>query len=151
MPKPSLTFPHEKPTPIVGAPTYLTVKLLIKEVFANAHAIPSTRAGGNHGHLGFIMPAAAYQALAGHAFILPMHPGDTPANVNANSTQYQLAEGIRAYNATITKLTIAISVQEELKKQILAAIECIYLACLDDTFGFAQVTVTNMLDHLDTT
>jgi len=151
-PKHSLTFPHEKLTPIVGTPSYLTVKLLIKEVYANARAIPSTRGGGNHGHLGFIMPAADYQTLAGHAFTLPAHPGDTPANVNANSTQYQLAEGIRAYNATITELTIAISVQEEIKKQILAAVERVYLARLDnDTFGFAPVTVTAMLTHLDTT
>jgi len=42
--------------------------------------------------------------------------------------------------------------REELKKLTLAAVDQLFLASLDDdTFGFAQVSVTDMLTHLQTT
>jgi len=68
------------------------------------------------------------------------------------ATQYQLAKGIRQYKATIAKLSLTVTMNEELKKLILAAVDQLFLASLDDdTFGFAQVSVTNMLTHLQTT
>jgi len=121
-PTSSLAFPHPRLTNIVSTPTNTTIKLLTKEIYANARAIPSTQGSGNHGHLGFIMPAADYLVLAGVAFQLPTHPGDSP-NLAATATQYQLAEGIRHYKATIAKLSLAITVHEELKKLILAAVD----------------------------
>jgi len=147
MPTSSLAFPHPHLTTIIGTPT----KLLTKEIYANAHAIPSTQGSGKHGHLGFIMTAAAYLVLAGVAFQLPTHLGDSP-NLAATATQYQLAEGICQYKATIAKLSLAITVCKELKKLILAAVNQPFLSRLDnDTFGFAQVLVTDMLTHLQTT
>ena len=115
MPTSSLAFPHPCLTTIVNTPTNTTIKLLTKEIYANAHAIPSTQGSGNHGHLGFIMPAATYLALAGVAFQLPAHREDSP-NLAATATQYQLAKGIRQYKTTIAKLALAITVHEELKK-----------------------------------
>ncbi len=41
------------------------------------------------------------------------------------------------------------TVQEEIKKQLLTAINQLYLAD-DDTFGFADITVAAMLMHLHT-
>ncbi len=93
MPTLSLAFPHPHLTTIIGTPTNTIIKLLSKEIYANAHAIPSTQDGGNHGHLGFIMPATNYLTLAGVAFQLPAHPGDFP-NLAAMATQNQFAEGI---------------------------------------------------------
>jgi len=150
-PSPTFTLPHPKLTPIVGTPTNTTVKLLTKEVYANAHAVPSTRGGGGHGHIGMIMTPQAYQTLAGTAFQLPVHPGNSPT-IPATQTQYQIAEGVRLYKATIAKLSLAASLREELKKQILAAVDRLYLTILEDTtFGFSEVTVLDMLTHLSTT
>jgi len=151
-PPSSLAFPHPRLTPIIGTPTNSTVKLLTKEVYTNTRAIPSTRGSGNHGHLGFVMPAAKYLALAGTPFTLPPHPGDTPNITDPRATQYIIAKEVRVFKATIAELTLAITIREELKKQILTAVEHLYLATLDDeTFGFAQVLVCNMLSHLSTT
>jgi len=151
-PPSSLAFPHPRLTPIIGTPTNSTVKLLTKEVYTNARAIPSTRGGGNHGHLGFVMPAAEYLTLAGTPFTLPPHPGDTPNITDPRATQYIIAEEVRVFKATIAELTLAVTLRKELKKQILTAVDCLYLATLDDdTFGFAQVSVHDMLTHLSTT
>jgi len=152
MPPSSLAFPHPCLTPIIGTPTNSTVKLLTKEVYTNARAIPSTRGGGNHGHLGFVIPAVEYLALAGTPFTLPAHPGDTPNITDPRATQYIIAEEVRVFKATIAELTLAVTICEELKKQILTAVNRLYLAALnDDTFGFAQVSVYDMLTHLSTT
>jgi len=62
------------------------LRLLTKEIYANAHAISSTRSGDSHGHLGLVMPVAAYLIVAGMAFQLPVHPGLVPqhaASTNA--------------------------------------------------------------------
>jgi len=151
MPLSSLAFLHPRLTPIIGTPTNSTVKLLTKEVYTNACAIPSTCGGGNHGHLGFVMPAIVYLALAGTPFTLPAHPGDTPNITDPRATQYIIAKEVHVFKATIAKLTLAVTIREELKKQILTAVNRLYLAALsDDTFGFAQVLVYDMLTHLST-
>jgi len=146
----SITFPHAQLTAIIGTPTNTALKQLTKELYANARAIPSTRGGGGHGHLGLIMPVAEYITLAGIAFQLPAHPGPTPIHaVAANAATRQ--ENIRLYEATLKELAIATTVREEIKKQLLEAIERLYLAALDDdTFGFAEVSVADMLTHLRT-
>jgi len=52
----------------------------------------------------------------------------------------------------LKELTIATTFKEEMKKQILEAVDRLYLAALDDdTFGFAEVTIANMITHLRTT
>ena len=151
-PPSSLAFPHSRLTPIIGTPTNSTVKLLTKQVYTNARAIPSTRGGGNYGHLGLVMPAAEYLTLAGAAFTLPVHPGDTPTINDPKATQYIIAEEVRVFKTTIAELTLAATLREELKKQILTAVDQLYLDALDDaTFGFAQVSVYDMLTHLSTT
>ena len=63
------------------------------EVYANAGAVPSPLGGGIYGHLGAIMPAAAYGALPGAiAWVAPAHPGAGPAVV-PGMTQFQLIRG----------------------------------------------------------
>jgi len=65
------------------------------------------------------MPAVEYLALAGTPFTLPAHPGDTPDITDPRATQYIIAKEVRVFKATITKLTLAVTIREELKKQIL--------------------------------
>jgi len=151
MPTSSFAFPHPTLTAIVGAPTNTTITKLIQEVFANACTVPSTHSGSRHGHLGMIMTAQAYQMLAGTAFQLLIHPSNTP-NIPAMQTQYEITKGIHLYKATIAELTLVTSLREEIKKQILAAVDRMYLTILEDaTFGFANITVIDLLTHLSTT
>ena len=148
---PTLTFPHAELTKIAGEPTNTAIKLLKKEIYANARAIPSTRGGGGHGHLGLVMPPADYLTLAGQAFDLPAHPGAAPAHA-AGATQAQIAETIRLYNSTLLEISVASTAKQSMKKQLLEAVDHLYLAELeDDVFGYSEVTIAQMITHLEAT
>jgi len=146
----SLAFLHPCLTPLIGTPTNTSLKLLTKELCANVHVIPSTCSGGSHGHLGLVMPTADYFTLTGVAFQLPAHPGDNPILL-ASATQFVLSKLVHVFKAELAELTLAVTLHEELKKQLLTAINHLYLAALDDnTFGFADVSVADILTHLHT-
>ena len=148
---PAFSFPHPELTPIRGRPTNPTISLLRKEVYANCRAVPSLYGGGEHGHLGTIMPAAPYIALTGHAFTLPNAPGPAPVHL-AGATNFEINETIRLYNVAVVDIRTAHSVRAAIKAQILKAVENTYLTVLQDaTFGFSDVTPTTMLEHLYTT
>jgi len=86
--------------------------------------------------------------LAGAAFQLPTHPGNNPV-LPTTVTQFVISELMCVFKATLAKLTLAATLCKELKKQLLTAINHLYLAALDDNnFGFANISVTNMLPHL---
>jgi len=138
---------------MVSPPTNTSIQILAQEVLANARAIPSIRGGGAHGHLGLVMTDAIYHTLTGSIpFMLPAHPGDAPTPPAAGATQFEIAEQIRIYKATIEELTHAATLHEELKKQILGAVNRLYLTILEDaTFGFATVSVADMIAHLQNT
>jgi len=96
-------------------------------------------------HLGLVMPDAAYMTLAGVQFQLPTHPGPAPQHATGANAAAR-TETTHLYETTLKELATAITVMEEIKKQILAAVDCIYLATLDDdVFGFADVSVDAML------
>jgi hypothetical protein len=147
----SLPFPHPNLTPIVGKPDSAALKLLRKEVYANTKSVPSTAGGGLNGHLGISMPAGAYTIRAGQPFVEPAHPGPLPVHA-AGDTNALITATNRIYDTSLADFNKYITVREEVKQQILTAIDAIYLQDLeDDTFGFADVTVITMLSHLDTT
>lgn len=148
---PTLTFPHPTLTPIRGKPTNSTLMTLRRQLYANARAVHSTRGGGANGHLGIIMPAAAYLARAQVAFNPPAHPGDAPAHA-AGATNAQITETNRQYNQDINDHRTVITLKEELKKQILAAVDDVYMQALQDPeFGYADVPPALMLSHLTAT
>ena len=97
------------------------------------------------------MPAAEYLVVTGVAFQLPAHPGPAPVYpTGANAAVRQ--EAIRLYDTTLKELAIATTFKEEMKKQILEAVDRLYLTALDDdTFGFSEVTIATMITHLRTT
>jgi len=138
---------------MVGPPTNTSIQILAREVLANARAIPSIRGGGAHGHLGLVMSDAAYRTLTGGIpFTLPVHPGDAPTPPAAGAGQFEIAEQIRLYKATIDELTRAATLREELKKQILGSVDRLFLTILEDaTFGFSNVSVADMIEHLQNT
>jgi len=147
----TLAFPHPALTKIIGKPNNTSITLLTKEIYANARTIPLLRGGGTHGHLGVVMDATAYQQHSTTAFALPAHPGANP-NHPTGATSAQIQESIRAFNSLLAEHSLAITVREELKKQLLLTVDQLYLVTLEDAiFGFANVTVADMLTHLNTT
>ena len=138
---------------MVGLPMNTSIQILAQEVLANARAIPSIRGSGAHGHLGLVVTDAVYRTITGGIpFMLPAHPGDAPTPPAAGAMQFEIAEQIRIYKTTIEELTHATTLCEELKKQILGSINRLYLTILEDaTFGFSNVSIADMIAHLQTT
>jgi hypothetical protein len=149
----SYPFPHPTLTKIDGKPNAASIKLLTKkEVYANAKSVHSVHGGELDGHLGLTMPVAAYVLCAGINFVEPPHPGPLPIHV-VNATSAQITAASRAYDlSTMTEFQTCQNVKENLKQQILEAVANIYLQDLkDDVFGYADVTITQIIIHLGTT
>src|SRR5210317_1138257 len=53
-----IPFPHPVLTRVIGKPTAVTLKILKKEIYANATSVFSNRGGGGLGHLGAVMDPA---------------------------------------------------------------------------------------------
>jgi hypothetical protein len=147
----TLPFPHPMLTPITGEPNNASLQLLQQELFANARAIHSTRGGGANGHLALVMPAPAYLARTGQVFNVPVHPGDSPIHLAA-ATSAQITETNRQYTTDLAEHTRFLTVAEELKQQVLLAINPRYLRILADIdFGFADAPCSAILQHLQDT
>jgi hypothetical protein len=147
----SIPFPHPELTPILGKPTAATLKHLKKEVYANARSVHSDLGGGLNGHLGIVMANAPYILRAGQMFDPPIHPGPQEAHA-ANATQAQIIAGDRLYDKAKTDFASYNKVRESIKQQILTAVNAIYYQDLeDDEFGYADVTIPNIITHLTAT
>jgi hypothetical protein len=148
----SITFPHLALTPIPGKPTAATIKQLKKETFTNARSVHSELGSGMNGHLGVVMAVAPYVLHAGQPFILSIHPGVQDAHP-ANATQAQItAANNRLCDKAKDDSTPYSKVHESLKQQILTAVKPIYYHDLeDDNFGYADVAIPNIHEHLTTT
>ena len=148
---PTIRFPHEKFTPIMGVPTAGAIRTLTTEVYANARAVYSSAGGGVNGHLGIAMPPAEYLTRAGEAFNLPTHPGDQ-ADPPAAATGPAIVALNRVYDKAITTYATYANVRETNKQQILQAVDHTYIATLKDPiFGFADTTIPEFLAHLRAT
>jgi hypothetical protein len=149
--KTTFPFPHETLTVLTHKPNAATIKLLTKEVYANAKSVHSVHGGGLNGHLGIAMAAAPYQIRAGALFIAPPHPGAQPVHI-ATATAAQITAANRAYDQDMTDFNTCQTIKESIKQQILNAVDNIYLQDLeDDVFGYADVTIIEILQHLRTT
>jgi hypothetical protein len=126
---------------------------LKKETFANARSVHSELGGGMKDHdLGDVMAIAPYVLHAGQPFVAPIHPGVQDAHP-VNGTQAQITAANRLYDKAKDDYTTYIKVHESLlKQQILMAVKPIYYQDLeDDTFGYADVAIPTILEHLTTT
>jgi hypothetical protein len=100
------------------------------------------------------MPVATYVIRAGANFVEPLHPGPLPVH-GLNTTSAQITAANRAYvhDLSMAEFQTCQNVSKEnLKQQILEAVPNIYLQDLkDDVFGYANVTITQIITHLGTT
>ena len=88
----SLTFPHPELTIINGEPNAASLRLLQKELRANARQIFSLRGGGsNDGHLRTLLADSECARRTNVAFVIPIHPGASPVH-QAQATAPQIAE-----------------------------------------------------------
>jgi hypothetical protein len=125
--------PHSVLAPIVDEPTVLAIRKLCREIYANSAAVHSPRGGGNNGHLALVMTPAAYLARAAVPYIDPLHA--------AGAIAPQITETNRCFAQDQFDHRLHTTVSQELRKQIIAAIESKYFAALYDcNFGLADVS-----------
>ena len=152
---PSFEFPHADLTPLPSntEPDYAFVRILKKQVYANAVSVHSNIGGGNHGHLGEIVSAAQYATLTGGAaaYVTPNNPGQEPV-FGENDTGPQRILQTEAWKRDKERFHTAASFRSAIKKQIFKAVPARFFAALeDDLMGYANVTPLAMLTHLETT
>ena len=146
-------LPHKTLTAIAHGekPTFSTLLTIHQELNANAMAIASNRGGGQYGHLSTVIPIATFTALPNAApWVDPVHPGNTPIHL-PGATGAQITEGNRQYKANLDEFQLFHATKALLKTQLLAAIPDTYTKILKhNQFGYANVTVLALLNHLDT-
>lgn len=148
---PSMPFPHPVLTPIIGEPTVLSIRKLRREIYTNAAACHSTRGGGVNGHLGLVLTELAYLVRAGQPYIVPVHPGAVPVH-GVGATAAQITETNRQFAQSQADHRLHTTVLQELRKQIIAAVEPKYFAILNNgDFGLTDVSALALIQHLEAT
>ena len=150
---PTASFPHAEITPIVGKPTFATVQTLKKQLISNAISVRSSRGNGALGHAVIVLGQADYDNLAGagNNWVNPNNPGPAPV-IPAGATQHQLIAIQGQFDRDTKEWEIYHATAAALKRQVIAAIDGTYIASLEHPlFGFTNVTVHQIINHLETT
>jgi hypothetical protein len=71
-------FPFQTIPKITGRPTYETIAAIHAKLKVNAASIPTPLGGGQHGHLGLVLPRNTYRTVANNTdFNRPNNPVST--------------------------------------------------------------------------
>ena len=140
------SFPIPIVARITGQPAYERIKELNEELNANASSISTTRGGGAHGHLALTVSATTYATLSANNFVAPTLP---PAVNPAGMTGPQLTNANRINDEEKAEYFTYQNIQAALKKQIIHAVEPIFLQAVRAPYvGFANKTAYDLLKHL---
>ena len=141
-------FPHPSLPKIQGRPTYEALHALRQQLRTNAASIPTALGGGQHGYAAITMTDQQYQQLTNQQFVTPAYPGVHPA-IPANATGHQIKQLEREHKADLQQYQQYVAVQQALKKQLIQAIDPIYLKAQEDrVIGFANRTTLDLLTYL---
>ena len=145
-----ITFPHKKLSKLGqdAEPTATEVRLLQQEVHANAASVGTTLGGGNHDHLGLVMPnvqCAALGAASTPAFIRPPRP-PLPAHHGAAGV---VATARENHDNSLHIHVTCNNVDNKLKQLIINAVDPIYIKVLSNQLlGYTNVTAAQLLSHI---
>ena len=151
-------FPLKELTKLTeeSTPNAFEVQNLKKEVIGNVRAIHTSLGGGNHGHLGLVIPMEEYAPLSGadpddpddaDHFHVPTFP--VMAVLQANAGAAATVNAQVNYQIRLNTYLTCQAVESQIKKLIIEAVPRIYIeAVKDDTYGFGNVTAETILTHL---
>ena len=144
-------FPEDPIPRIQGEPSFETIAEAHRVLNSNASSVPTILGGGRHGYLGLTVTHAAYVNLTGQAFVYPVNPGPFPI-VPANARLARIAEIENIHRESLRIYNECQKVGKALKKQLLEAVDDVYFRSLrSNLYGYANVTVLDLLTHLYTT
>jgi hypothetical protein len=144
-------FPHNPLTPLDSdlEPTPMAVRQLRRQVYDNATAIKSPLGGGQHGHLGMVMPDPEYRTMSrgGVAYVEAVEP----AIPNYNGTAAQAKKRDKEYDKAMKLYEEAEAVRETLKQQIMQAVPHHFLEEKNDpNVGFTNETPKSLVQYMVT-
>ena len=143
-------FAHHDLTQIQGEPTFSSLKLLTREVKANAMAVHSTIGGGAHGHLGLVLSAAQYANISPTPFVRPAFPA--PLVIPAGTTAVAAKTLEREYNESLRLFREVMGVENSLKQQLIKAVDSSFLEAIRDPVTYVlEGTIAANLTFLMTT
>jgi hypothetical protein len=140
---------HDPLTPLdsLTPPTPEAVRRLRQELYTNAQNVASSLGGGDHGHLGMLMPTERYTEISTGAteYIFPTAP-EIPAYSSTNAIrERQLSQ----YRKDIKEYEAAQALRNQLKALLLRAIPESYREVLaDPDLGYVNVTPQDILQHM---
>jgi hypothetical protein len=125
--KHSFHLPHDPLTPLNMStrPTPRTIRLLRTELYANVCSVRSTLGGGNHGHLGMLMPNDEYVLISngGTPYIAPADPPQVPVFAGAAAVVAIMQEN---YHQDVRKYEEYQDLSNHIKAMMLQAIPKAY-------------------------
>ena len=143
-------FAHHDLTQIQGEPTFSDLKLLTREIKANAMAVHSTLGGGAHGHLGLVVAPAQYAFLSPTVFVRPVFPATLVIAVGTTAVASNNME--REYKEALRLFREVTGVENALKQQLIKAVDSAFLDTIRDPVTFVlQGTIADNLAFLLTT
>ena len=137
-------------TKIHGQPTDRDLSLLRKELVKIVAKEATSLGGGKHGRVGLLMKEADYKNISngGVAFDAPPHPDHHPTTLSnvAGTREKQLLK----HKADLITYETCAGVINGVKDLIAGAISGEWLEEIDDdTLGFQNVSILDMLEHLE--
>ena len=141
-------FPHKHVTPIVGQPTYETIKELHLKLNENAVKVHSNLGNGSLGYLGVTVSPAIYNTLSATPFVTPVNPGNAPV-FPAGAQNPQIVNIRRVFTDATASFNKYNAVGNAISALIIEAIDPMYLAALRLPYvGLGTRTPLELLSHL---
>ena len=141
-------FAHPTIKPIVGQPSYETIKPLHKKINANAASVVTHLGNSRLGLLYITVTPAVFTTLCEIVFIQPVNPSPSPV-IPPGATQFQIQAATSLYNQSTKDFKQYDATDCTLKHQLLGAVDDTFVNVLSDTHvGYANVTTLQLLNHL---
>jgi hypothetical protein len=143
-------FPHKTIRPIVGQPTYETIKELHLKLNENAVKVHSNLGNGLLGYLGVTVTPEIYNTLSAEPFVIPINPGTAPVFPD-NSTGPVIANIREVFNEEYKAFKKYVDVCNAISAIIIEVIDPMYLKTLRLPYvGIGTRTPLQLMAHLYT-
>ena len=121
---------------------------MLKQLQANAAAVPCTLGGGTTGYLGMLVSAAQYNTVApGTPFVTPPMPG--PLVLTPGDTQYQIAQRKTQHETALKEHQTYVLMQRALISQVQQAVDAKYTnAVRNRVSGQLPADIRLVMNHL---
>jgi hypothetical protein len=136
---------------ITGEPCYNDIRQLRTVIYENAASYNTPLGGGNHGHLGMVMPALTYDNVSLTPWVDPPEPAaDVIIEQNA-PTAAQIAKAHRTHSQALKARREFQNLDRALTRVIIEAIEPLYLKPFHGEYiGLLGKTTKQLLESLIT-